>query len=131
MMFFNPENIDILVEPQSNIDNELMTELIDKLSNIKESLETMPDKFSDIRDKLNPIPELIEVLKPISKVLHIITHPIIIWNGLISISYWLAIGVATTSLIFYVATDSKKCIRITTGIMVAYTLLKAIDGVLK
>lgn len=69
-------------------------------------------------------------LEPISKFFYIITHPIIIFNWFVAVSYWLAVLTSITSLLFFITTKSKKSKQIFQGTILAYILLKAIDSVI-
>lgn len=69
-------------------------------------------------------------LEPISKFFHVITHPSIIFYWLVDISYWLAIIIAITSLIFYVGTKSTKSKQMFQGSIIAYILLQAFASVI-
>lgn len=69
-------------------------------------------------------------LSIIAKVFYVITHPKVIFDWLVGISYWLAVLVSISSLIFYVTTQSARSKRILNATIVAYILLKAIASVL-
>lgn len=68
-------------------------------------------------------------LKPISKFFYIITNPVIIFNWIVGISYWLAVLISTTALLFFITTKSKKSKQVFHGAILAYILLKAIASV--
>ena len=69
-------------------------------------------------------------LKVISNVFHTVTHPIIIWNWLMSISYWIVTITCIVCTIYYVGTKSSKPIRIMGTVVITYILLKGVDTVI-
>lgn len=71
-----------------------------------------------------------KLLRPISKFFHLITHPKIIFDWVIDISYWLAVLISITSLLFFITTKSNKARRILNGSILAYILLRAIASVI-
>ena len=71
-----------------------------------------------------------ETLQPISKFFYIITHPKVILDWFIDVSYWLAVLISLIALIFYISTKSDKSKQIFNGTIVAYILLKAIASVI-
>lgn len=71
-----------------------------------------------------------ETLQPISRFFYIVTHPRVIFDWFVSMSYWLAVLVSITSLLFYIATKSKKSKQILNGSILAYILLKAVASVI-
>lgn len=71
-----------------------------------------------------------ESLEPISKFFYIITHPRVIFDWFVGISYWLAVIISITSLLFFIATKSKKSKQILNGSILAFILLKAIASVI-
>lgn len=71
-----------------------------------------------------------ETIKPIAKFFYIVTHPKTVFVWLINMSYWIAVLVSITSLLFFIATNSKKSKRILSGTILAYILLKAIASVI-
>lgn len=72
-----------------------------------------------------------ELLEPISKFFYVITHPIIIFNWFVRISYWLAVWISLISLLFFISTKSKKSKQILQGTILAYVLIKAIESVVR
>ena len=64
-------------------------------------------------------------LEPISKFFYIITNPRIIFDWIVGISYWLAVIISISSLIFYVGTKSTKSKQLLNGTIIAYILLQA------
>ena len=80
-------------------------------------------------DNIPIISDIQTQLEPISKFFHIITHPSIIFNWIVDISYWLAVIIAITSLIFFVGTKSTKSKQIFEGSIIAYILLQAFASV--
>ncbi len=73
--------------------------------------------------------ELNELLNPIAKFFRVITQPIIIFNWFVSVSYWLAVFISITSLLFFISTKSKKTKQILQGTILAYILIKAVASV--
>lgn len=71
-----------------------------------------------------------ETLAPISNFFYIITHPKVIFVWIVGISYWIAVIVSITSLLFFIATKSKKSKQILNGTILAYILLKAVASVI-
>lgn len=71
-----------------------------------------------------------ETLQPISKFFYIVTHPRVILDWFIGVSYWLAVLISLIALIFYISTKSDKSKQIFNGTIVAYILLKAIASVI-
>lgn len=71
-----------------------------------------------------------ESLETISKFFYIITHPKIVFNWVIDISYWLVVLISITSLLFFIATKSNKARQILNGSILAYILLKAVVSVI-
>lgn len=74
--------------------------------------------------------ELIETLGPISKFCYIITHPRIIFDWIISVSYWLAVLISIAALIYYVGCGSKKALRVLNFTIITYILLKSLAAVI-
>lgn len=75
------------------------------------------------------INDLIETLKPISRFFYLLTHPKIIFEYIIGVSYWLAVLICIASLIYYVGTKSRKSLQILNITIITYILLKAISAV--
>lgn len=71
-----------------------------------------------------------ELLKPISRFFYLITHPKVVFNWIVSVSYWLVVLISITSLLFFIATKSNKARQILGGTILAYILLKAIASVI-
>lgn len=71
-----------------------------------------------------------ESLETISKFFYIITHPKIVFNWVVDISYWLVVLISITSLLFFIATKSNKARQILNGSILAYILLKAVASVI-
>jgi len=76
------------------------------------------------------IEDIQTTLEPISKFFYTISHPKIIFDYIVGISYWLAVLISITSLLFFITTESKKSKQILQGTILAYILLKAIDSVI-
>lgn len=76
------------------------------------------------------IDNLQELLAPISKFFYIITHPKVVLTWIIDVSYWVAVIISITSLLFFIGTRSKKSKQILEGTILAYILIKAISTVL-
>lgn len=70
-----------------------------------------------------------ESLKPISRFFYLITHPGVIFNWIIDISYWLVVLISITSLLFFIATKSNRARQVLNGSILAYILLKAVASV--
>lgn len=71
-----------------------------------------------------------ETLQPISNFFYIVTHPKVILDWFIDISYWMAVLISLIALIFYISTKSDKSKQIFNGTILAYILLKAIASVI-
>jgi hypothetical protein len=71
-----------------------------------------------------------ETLAPISKFFYVITHPIVIFNWLVDVSYWLAVLISIACLIYYIGTKSRKPLRIMNFTIITYVLIKAISVVI-
>lgn len=76
------------------------------------------------------IEDIQTTLEPISNFFYTISHPKIIFDYIVGISYWLAVLISITSLLFFITTESKKSKQILQGTILAYILLKAIDSVI-
>lgn len=76
------------------------------------------------------IEDLQKTLQPISNFFYIITHPRVILDWFIDISYWLAVLISVIALIFYVSTKSQKSKQIFSGTIIAYIILQAIVSVI-
>lgn len=125
MRWFNPPPIEIPIQtPEIGEDLKSIPELIEQLKSLPEILGKYDP--TSLADKLNPIPELIKILEPISKVCYILTHPVIIWDFIMGVSFWIVVIIGTSSIILY-AVGYKKGMRLTGISFVAYTLLKGLD----
>lgn len=71
-----------------------------------------------------------ELLAPISKFFYLITHPKVVLIWIVDISYWIAVLISITSLLFFISTRSKKSKQILEGTIIAYILIKAVSTVL-
>lgn len=83
----------------------------------------MFNKLSEMMEGLK------ETLEPISKFFYIVTHPRVIFDWIIGISYWLAVLICIASLIYYIGTKSRKSLQILNITIITYILLKAISAV--
>ncbi len=71
-----------------------------------------------------------ETLQPISNFFYIVTHPRVILDWFVDISYWLAVLISIIALILHISTKSDKSKQVLNGTIIAYILLKAIVSVI-
>lgn len=69
-----------------------------------------------------------DVLKTIGDIIYVITHPIVIWNWFIGISYWIATIICSFCILYYAVTGSHKFTRIMWITIITYILLKGVDA---
>ena len=63
----------------------------------------------------------------ISSTINYITHPILIWNGLVDVSYWICLVVAMGGVIIYIFTKSKKSITYSKVSIASYILIRVLN----
>jgi hypothetical protein len=83
--------------------------------------------MKDIAESLKAIADF---FKAIGKIIYVISHPIIIWNWFMDISFWLACISICVCIIIYAATKIQKSIQIAWLIIVVFILLKGVDLVI-
>jgi len=67
-----------------------------------------------------------DVLQTIGDILYIIMHPSIIWNWLVTVSYWIVSIGCVVCMIYYAITKSKRWLKYIGSAIVTYTLVKGV-----
>ncbi|MFT9496834.1 hypothetical protein [Anaerosolibacter sp.] len=125
--WFNPP-VELIQPKEMGDQIQSIPELVEQLKQLPNMMEKL-SPIPDMADKLNPIPELIQVLEPISKVCYVLTHPILIWDFTIGISYWAAAIIGTIGILFCVV-GYKKGVSISGVCVLIYALLKSLNAVI-
>ena len=71
-----------------------------------------------------------EVMKALGRVTYTITHPIIIWNWLMGVSYWLAVIICVMCILIYGIAKIRKASQIMWVTIIIYLVLKGVDMVI-
>lgn len=63
----------------------------------------------------------------VSEIWYYITHPILIWNGFMELSYWLLLGACIIFLLYYLICNDKKQLINSAKAFAIYFLLRLIN----
>ncbi len=80
--------------------------------------------WNEIQSDIEAIADFARVLK---QIWHVITHPSIIWNWFLGISFWIACIGSVVCILYYAVTESKKPIQIMWVIIITYILIKGVS----